>query len=453
MKRLSGSMTSLIKSLPATIQTLLQTHPDLTIDETKGLLFGQTSLQEIATEYGSPTWVINADILKARYQKLDQAFKKEQLNVSIHYAMKANGHLAVLDLLAKEGAGADIVSGGELLRAIKAGISPSKICFSGVGKTETELRLAIETEIAQINVESREELQLISRIAQDIGKNAAICLRINPDVDAKTHHKITTGLAENKFGIAYKQALSVYKEAHELPNITALGFDVHIGSQISSTDPYRQAFVKMSALIKEARAQGMAVSTLDCGGGFGISYHDEKEACPTEIAALIKEVLAPLELKLGIEPGRWLIGPSGILISQVIMHKDNGSDAPPFIIIDAAMNDLVRPAMYDAWHGILPINADIYKRPCKSLNIDGPVCESSDVFARNLLLPTLQPGDFIAILDAGAYGSVMSSTYNARPMAAQIMSYGKQSALIQPRQSIEDLWKDELVPSWHPKNI
>lgn len=440
-------MTSFIQSLPATIQTLFQNHPDLSIDATKGLLFGQASLQAIATEYGSPTWVINADILKSRYQKLDQAFKAEKLNVSIHYAMKANGHLAVLDLLAKEGAGADIVSGGELLRALKAGILPSKICFSGVGKTEAELRLAVETQIAQINVESREELHLLSKIAQEIGKNAAICLRINPDVDAKTHHKITTGLAENKFGIAYKQAITVYKEAYNLPNITPLGFDVHIGSQISSTDPYRQAFVKMVELIKEARAQGLAVSTLDCGGGFGISYHDEKEANPVDIAALMKEILAPLDLKLEIEPGKWLIGPSGILISQVIIHKDNGPDAPPFIIIDAAMNDLVRPAMYDAWHGILPINANIYKRPYKALNIDGPVCESSDIFARNRLLPNLQPGDFIAILDAGAYGNVMSSTYNARPMAAQIMSYGEQFTLIQPRQPIEDLWKNELIPS------
>lgn len=446
-------MTSFLQSLPASIQTLLQTHPDLTFDKTKGLLFGQASLQTIATQYGSPTWVINADILQARYQKLDQAFKAEQLDVSIHYAMKANGHLAILDLLAKEGAGADIVSGGELLRALKAGISPAKICFSGVGKTEAELNLAVETQIAQINVESREELHLLSKIAQKIGKNAAVCLRINPDVDAKTHHKITTGLAENKFGIAYKQAITVYKEAHNLPNITPLGFDVHIGSQISSTDPYRQAFVKMVELIKEARAQGLSVSTLDCGGGFGISYNDEKEANPTDIAALMKEILAPLDLKLGIEPGRWLIGPAGILIGQVVMHKDNGPDAPPFIIIDAAMNDLVRPAMYDAWHGILPINPEIYQRPYHAVNIDGPVCESSDIFARNRLLPNLQPGDFVAILDAGAYGSVMSSTYNARPMAAQIMSHGEQYALIQQRQSIEDLWKDELIPSWHPKNV
>ncbi|CAI3925413.1 diaminopimelate decarboxylase [Commensalibacter papalotli (ex Botero et al. 2024)] len=445
-------MTSFFQSLPATIEALLQTHPDLTLDKDQGLLFGQASLQSIATEYGSPTWVINADILKARYNNLDQAFKAEQLDVSIHYAMKANGHIAILDLLAKEGAGADIVSGGELLRALKAGISPAKICFSGVGKTEDELRLAIETQIAQINVESREELHLLSKIAQSIGKNAAICLRINPDVDAKTHHKITTGLAENKFGIAYKQAIAVYKEAYELPNITPLGFDVHIGSQISSTDPYRQAFIKMVALIKEARNQGLGVSTLDCGGGFGISYHDEKEARPDAIATLMKEVLGPLNLKLGIEPGRWLIGPSGVLISKVVMHKSNGPDAAPFIIIDAAMNDLVRPAMYDSWHGILPISSEIYQRPCQSLNIDGPVCESSDIFARDRLLPNLLPGDYIAILDAGAYGSVMSSTYNARPLAAQIMVSGNQSAVIQPRQSIEDLWKDEIIPSWYPKN-
>ncbi|MDI2113664.1 diaminopimelate decarboxylase [Commensalibacter nepenthis] len=445
-------MNSPIQSLSPNLQMLLQNHPDFTIDAKEGLYFGQTSLKAIATEYGSPTWVINADILKSRYLKLDQAFKDEQLDVSIHYAMKANGHLAILDLLAKEGAGADIVSGGELQRALKAGISPSKICFSGVGKTEDELRLAIETEIAQINVESREELHLLSKIAVSIGKNAAICLRINPDVDAKTHHKITTGLAENKFGIAYKQAIEVYKEAYELPNITPLGFDVHIGSQISSTAPYRQAFVKMVDLIKEARSQGLKVSTLDCGGGFGISYHDEQEASPDAIAGLMKEVLAPLNLKLGIEPGRWLVGPSGVLIGKVVMHKSNGSDAAPFIIIDAAMNDLVRPAMYDSWHGILPINPEIYQRPYRTLNIDGPVCESSDIFARDRLLPNLQPGDFVAILDAGAYGSVMSSTYNARPMAAQIMVSGNQSAIIQPRQTIEDLWKDELIPSWYPKN-
>ncbi|MDI2090113.1 diaminopimelate decarboxylase [Commensalibacter oyaizuii] len=446
-------MTSLIQPLHPNVQSFLKTHPDITIDPKDGLLFGTTSLKIIAEQYGSPSWIINSDILKSRYERLNQAFKNKQLDVSIHYAMKANGHLAILDLLAKEGAGADIVSGGELKRALKTNIPASKICFSGVGKTEDELRLAVETEIGQINVESREELHQLSKIAQKVGKNAAICLRINPDVDAKTHHKITTGLAENKFGIAYQQAITVYKEAYQLPNITPLGFDVHIGSQISSTTPYRQAFLRMVDLIKAARTQGYDVTTLDCGGGFGISYQNEPEANPEDIAALMKEVLAPLDLKLGIEPGRWLIGPSGLLISKVLIRKDNGPNTPPFIIIDAAMNDLIRPAMYEAWHGILPISPEAYLRPSEALHIDGPVCESGDVFARDRILPSLQPGDYIAIFDAGAYGSVMSSTYNARPLAAQIMTKGSQSAIIQPRQTIEDLWKNELVPSWYPNNI
>lgn len=435
------------KTEPSTdFQILFKTHPALHLDHQKGLYFGQMALQDLTKHYGSPIWVINADILTSRYQRLFQAFQNQNIDISIHYAMKANDHLAVLDLLAKEGAGVDIVSYGELKRALQVNIQPKKICFSGVGKTEIELRLAIETQIGQINVESREELHLLSKIAQQMGKKTAVCLRINPDIDAGTHHKITTGLAENKFGIPYHQAIEIYKEAHQLPNIIPLGFDVHIGSQISSVQPYKKVFVKMVDLIHQARAAGLTVTTLDCGGGFGIAYYDEKEANPDEIASLMQQTFKSMDLKLSIEPGRWLIGPAGILISKVIRRKNNDTKAPPFIIIDAAMNDLLRPAMYDAWHGILPIQAGIYNRPHEHLNIDGPICESSDIFARNRLLPTLKEGDDIAILDTGAYGHVMSSSYNARLQAIQLMIKGTRIHIIKPQETIEELWKNEIIP-------
>lgn len=428
-------------------QTLLQTHPDFIIDEKKGLCFGKVPLQSLTDHYGSPVWVINADILTSRFQKLSKAFLQNKMDISIHYAVKANDHLAILDLLAKEGAGVDIVSLGELKRALKVNINPRKICFSGVGKTEEELKAAIQLEIGQINVESREELHLISKIAMDTGKKAAICLRINPDVDARTHHKITTGLAENKFGIAYEQALQVYKEASQLNNILPLGFDVHIGSQISSVEPYKKAFLKMAKLVKQARKEGLEVSVLDCGGGFGISYYDEKESDPYALANLMQEIFSSLNIRICIEPGRWLVGPAGILISKVVRRKNNGPDASPFIILDAAMNDLLRPAMYDAWHGILPIQAEIYKRPLEKQNIDGPICESSDIFARQRLLPQLRENDEIAILDAGAYGHVMSSSYNARPQALQLMIKDKRLFVIKPRQTFESLWNNETIPN------
>lgn len=428
------------------IKTLFETHPFLHLDPQKGLYFGEIALQDLTKEYGSPIWLINADILKSRYHKLVQAFQHKNLDVSIHYAMKANDHLAILDLLAREGAGVDIVSGGELRRALHVNIPAQKICFSGVGKTEAELKLAIETQIGQINVESREELHLLSKIAQQLGKDASVCLRINPDIDAGTHHKITTGLAENKFGIAYAQALKVYQEAYNLPHIKPLGFDVHIGSQISSIQPYQRVFDRMMELIRQARGAGLAVSTLDCGGGFGISYYDEKEANPNEMADLLQKTFATANLKLSIEPGRWLVGPAGLLISTVIRRKNIKKNAAPFIIINAAMNDLLRPALYDAWHGILPIQAKIYNRIYESINIDGPICESSDIFARDRFLPSLEENDEIAILDTGAYGHVMSSSYNARPHAVQLMAEGTKLHIIKRRQTIEELWQYEIIP-------
>ncbi len=438
---------SSFKTEPKTnYQTLLTSHPNLRLDSIKGLCFGTIALEMLTKHYGSPLWIINADIIKSRYQRLTQAFQPKKIDVSIHYAVKANDHLAVIDLLAKEGAGVDIVSLGELKRALQVHINPKKICFSGVGKTEEELKTAIDLELGQINVESREELLLISQVAQQRGKKAAICLRINPDVNAKTHHKITTGLAENKFGIAYQHALPVYKEAYQLSHIIPLGFDVHIGSQISSVEPYQKAFVKMVDLIQHARLEGLKVSVLDCGGGFGISYYNEKEANPVELADLMDKTFASLDLHLCIEPGRWLVGPAGILISKVTRRKDNESKAAPFIILDAAMNDLIRPAMYDAWHGILPVQAEIYNRPLESLNIDGPICESSDIFARQRNLPSLKEGDDIAILDTGAYGHVMSSSYNARPQALQLMIKNNKVHLIKPRQTIEELWNKEIIP-------
>ncbi|CAK7193285.1 Diaminopimelate decarboxylase [Commensalibacter sp. Nvir] len=426
---------------------LLKSHPDFLLDTANGLLFGSYPLKNIITTYGSPTWVMHADIIKSRYQKLTQAFQSQNLDVSVHYAVKANSHLAIIKLLAKQGAGVDIVSGGELLRALKAGVPNKKICFSGVGKTHEELRLALKHDIGQINVESKEELYTISKLAQELHKIPSLCLRINPNIDAKTHHKITTGLAKNKFGIDYRDALDLYREGSRLTSLKLIGFDVHIGSQIVSIEPYRLMLERMAELILKAKSCGFNVTHLDCGGGFGINYNDEKEFDPIEIATLFKQIIEPLEVKISIEPGRWLVGPAGVLVSKVILKKDKGPNQPPFVIIDAGMNDLIRPAIYNSWHTIVPIEKSIYQRNKQLQHIDGPICESSDIFARNRILPELHPNDTLAILDSGAYGSVMSSTYNARPLAAQVMIIGDKSILIQPRQLYNDLWKDEIVPN------
>lgn len=429
-----------------TLAELLKTHPQLTVDPTCGLMLEGVALNAIADSVGTPCWVLGAGTLRARMRRMHTAMHNAGLDVSIHYAVKANDHLAILTLIGQEGFGADIVSGGELARALKAGIPASRIVFSGVGKTDAELEQAISHGIGQINVESAEELEAISAIASKLGKQATITLRVNPDVDAKTHAKITTGLAANKFGIPFQDAAALYAHAFTLPGVQPVGFATHIGSQILTTAPYRAAYARVAELVRTVRAAGNAVSVVDCGGGLGICYRNETEGQPEALAGAIKAELGDLGVKLAIEPGRWPIGPAGVLLSSVILRKAQGMDVP-FLVLDTAMNELLRPSMYDAWHGILPLASQAFSQPVSLAHVVGPVCESGDTFARDRLLPPLARNARIALLDTGAYGAVMSSTYNSRPLAAEVLVEDGQWQVIRQRQSVEELWQDETVPS------
>ncbi|MBO1323828.1 diaminopimelate decarboxylase [Acetobacter sp. TBRC 12305] len=425
---------------------LLATHPHLRMDATCGLMLEGVALNAIADAVGTPCWVLGGGTLKRRLARMRAAMRDAGLDVGIHYAVKANDHLAVLDLIGREGYGADIVSGGELARTQKAAIAPARIVFSGVGKTDAELEQAIGLGIGQINVESAEELAIISAIATRMGRTARVTLRVNPDVDAKTHAKITTGLAANKFGIPFDNALGLYARASSLPGVQALGFSTHIGSQILTTGPYRAAYARVAELVRAARQAGLDVSTVDCGGGLGISYRTEPEGQPEALAGAIKAELGDLGVRLAIEPGRWPIGPAGVLLSSVILRKEAGMDVP-FVITDAAMNDLARPSMYDAWHGIVPLAPHAPGQAVAATHVVGPVCESGDTFARDRLLPPLARGERIAILDTGAYGSVMSSTYNSRPLAAEVLVEDGTWQVIRPRQAVKELWQDEIIPT------
>ncbi len=410
-----------------------------------GLLFESVPLAAIAQAYGTPCWITGATTLRARAARLRAALP----GIAIHYAVKANDHIAVLATLAAEGVGADVVSGGELARALHAGIPPRRIVFSGVGKTAPELQAALNAGIAQINVESPEELATLSALAQARGAVARIALRVNPDVDAATHSKIATGRAGDKFGIAHDDAAALYAHAAALPGIAPVGLAVHIGSQIFTMAPYAAAYARMAALTRTLRAAGHAVHTLDCGGGLAVSYAAEPAPLPEAWAAAISGAFAGLDLSLSVEPGRWIAAPAGLLLSRVIRVRRAGM-ARPIVILDAAMNDLLRPALYDAWHGIVPVSPVARTAGSESVDVAGPVCESSDVFARARTLPRLAEGDLVAVLDAGAYGAVMSATYNARPLAAQCMVDAGRHALIRARGEQEALWKDEMQPVFAP---
>ncbi len=357
--------------------------------------------------------------------------------------LSPNDHLAVLHLVATHGAGADIVSEGELRRALTAGIPAERIVFSGVGKSPSEIRLAITEGIHQLNIESAEELEMASAIASGLGRQVAVALRVNPDIDAGTHAKITTGTAATKFGIPFADAAALYRHAACLAGVVPVGLAVHIGSQILNLAPYRAAFARLAALVTELRAAGLPVSRLDCGGGLGIAYSDEVEASPQALAGAIRHAFAALDLELMVEPGRWLVGPAGLLLTEVVRVKDGH-----FVVVDAAMNDLLRPAIYDAWHGVVPLAAAAYAAPRLSLDVVGPVCESSDVFARARHLPLPAAGDRLAILDTGAYGSVMSSTYNARPLAPIALVQGAVWETVRDRGRHADLWAAERIPGF-----
>jgi diaminopimelate decarboxylase len=428
------------------IAELLAARPHLTMHAMDGLLLEGVPLRRIADVAGTPTWVYGAGTMRTRYRTLARALAQAGLDAELHYAMKANDHLAVLRLFRVEGAGADVVSEGEFRRALHAGIAPAHIVFSGVGKSERDLRFALAQNIGQINVESAEELDMLSALATGMGRTARIALRINPDVDAATHAKISTGRAGDKFGIPWADAVALYTRAATLPGIAPTGLATHIGSQILSLAPFRAAYARIAELVVALRAAGQTVETVDCGGGLGIPYRDEPAPSPDGLAGALRAAFHNLDVRLKLEPGRWLVAPAGVLLASVVLVKQ--TQGTRFVVLDAAMNDLVRPAMYDAWHGVVPLDAADAVAPEAPADIVGPVCETGDTFARGRNLPMLHRNARVAILDAGAYGAVMSSTYNARPLAAEVMVDGERWSVIRERQTHEALWAGEHVPDF-----
>jgi diaminopimelate decarboxylase len=428
------------------IAELIAGRPHLTMHAMDGLVMDGVPLNRIADVVGTPTWVYSASSMRRRYRSLATALTDAGLDAHVHYAVKANDRLAVLRLFAGEGAGADVVSEGELHRAREAGVPANRIVFSGVGKSVRELRLALAEDIAQINVESAEELDMLSTLADGMGRVARVALRINPDVDAGTHAKISTGRARDKFGIPYDDAVALYQRAASLPGIQPVGLAVHIGSQILSLAPYRAAYGRLAELVRTLRAAGQQVAVVDCGGGLGIPYRNEPAPPPAALAGAIRGALHNMDVRVVVEPGRWLVGPAGVLLASVVLEKQ--TQGSRFVVLDAAMNDLVRPAMYDAWHGIVPVSAVDAVGAVTPADVVGPVCESGDTFARERMLPSLAPDARVAILDAGAYGSVMSSAYNARPVAAEVMVDGDNWSVIRDRPTHRDLWQGERMPHW-----
>jgi diaminopimelate decarboxylase len=400
-------------------------------------------IPEIAKAVGTPFYCYSTATLERHFRVFEAAMPKGAL---IAYAVKANGNIAVIKTLAKLGAGADIVSVGELKRALAGGVPASKIVFSGVGKKREEIAAALDASIFQFNVEGEYELDLLSEVALSKGKRAAIALRVNPDVDARTHAKISTGKAENKFGIGWSRARAAYAHAAKLPGIEVAGVAVHIGSQITELEPFRQTFAKVVELVRTLRGEGHKITRVDLGGGLGVPYKEGMSPPdPASYGALVREAVAGLDAHLTVEPGRLITANAGVLIAEVITVKKG--DEKEFIILDAGMNDLIRPALYDAWHDIVPVRQATQAQR-RVYDVVGPVCESTDLFARDRELPPLAAGDLVAILSAGAYGAVQGSSYNARPLAPEVLVSGRQFAVTRPRQSIEETIRQERVPDW-----
>jgi len=401
----------------------------------------QVPVAEIAAQHGTPAYIYSRATLERHWRAFDQAFG--EFPHQICYAVKANSNLAVLNVLARLGSGFDIVSGGELARVLKAGGDPAKVVFSGVGKTEAELRQGLQAGIGCFNVEVQGELDRLNRIAGELGVKAPVSLRVNPDVDAQTHPYIATGLKENKFGIAPHAALDEYRRAAGLPHIEIVGLDCHIGSQLTNLSPFLDALERVLDLAGQLQSEGIALSHLDLGGGLGIRYRDETPPEPAEYVGAILNRLEDEKYTIFLEPGRSIAGNAGILVTRVEYLKY--TPAKCFAIVDAAMNDLLRPALYDAWQDIIPVqkHQDI---PGRQVDVVGPVCETGDFLGRERFL-SLREGDLLAVRSAGAYGFVMSSNYNSRPRPAEIMVSGDQAYVVRERESVEDLWRGErLLP-------
>ena len=404
------------------------------------------SLAEIAARVGTPFYCYSTATLTRHFTLFDEALSG--MDHLVCYAMKANSNQAVLTLMAGLGAGVDVVSGGEYRRAIAAGFTGDKIVFSGVGKTREEMTLALQGGIRQFNVESEPEMERLNAVAQVLGLVAPITVRVNPDVDAKTHAKIATGKKENKFGIPIGRAREVYARAAALPGIDVVGIDVHIGSQLTQLEPFEAAYNKVAELTRELRADGHDIRRLDLGGGLGIPYERSNEAppLPSEYGAMVQRVLGDLDVEVEIEPGRLIAGNAGVLVSEVIYVKSG--EEREFLIIDAAMNDLIRPAMYEAYHDIVPVAEAAPGSEKVKYDIVGPVCESGDTFAKQRDLDVLGEGDLIALRSAGAYGAVMASEYNSRPLIPEVLVQADQFAVIRKRPDYDEMINRDIIPEW-----
>ena len=415
-------------------------------DYRNGVLHAEAvNLADLAGSVGTPFYCYSTATLERHYRVFAEAFAGEQ--IMICYALKANSNQSVLRTLAKLGAGADVVSGGELKRALAAGVPPNKILFSGVGKTEAELRAALSSDIFCINIESEPELELLSRLAVETGKTARVSVRVNPDVDAGTHAKISTGKSENKFGIPLSQARGVYARAAKLPGIEVTGADMHIGSQITDLARMETAFRILAEFVQALRADGHNISHVDFGGGLGIPYYMDREAppAPDAYAAMVKRVAHNLGCTLMFEPGRMIVGNAGVLVTRVIYLKHG--EAKNFVVIDAAMNDLIRPTLYEAHHDILPVVKVVGARSMVA-DVVGPVCESGDYLALDRTLPAPKAGDLLAIMTAGAYGAVQSGTYNTRPLVPEVLVKDDQYAVVRPRIDVDALIAMDRFAPW-----
>lgn len=401
----------------------------------------------LADRVGTPFYVYSAATLRDNVRQIRDAFGSHPTLVA--YAMKANSNQAVLTLLGKEGAGADVVSGGELERAIAAGIPADRVVFSGVGKTVAEMRRALTLGIKCFNLESEPELERLNDIAGSMGLVAPVSVRINPDVDAETHHKISTGKSENKFGIPHERARAVYARIAQLPHVQAVGVDMHIGSQITKLAPFESAFALLAGLVRELKADGHALRHIDVGGGLGVSYHHSKAPPPDPraYAEVVKRHLGDLGCEFVLEPGRLIVANAGMMITRVEYVKTPELEGgKTFVIVDAAMNDLIRPTLYEAHHDIEPVRHS--NRPQLTVDIVGPVCETGDFLAENRAIAGVVSGDLIAVMSGGAYGAVMASTYNSRPLIPEVLVDGDKWHVIRPRKSIAELIALDSVPDW-----
>jgi len=404
------------------------------------------ALSDIAAEVGTPFYVYSTATLERHFRLFDDALSG--MDHLVCYAMKAASNQSIIKTLAALGAGMDVVSGGEYLRAIRAGVPPDRIVFSGVGKTRAEMEMIVQGGVRQVNVESEPEMVLLDKVARAHGKKIPITIRVNPDVDAKTHAKIATGKSENKFGIPITKARDVYAMAAKLEGLEIVGIDVHIGSQLTDLEPFGLAYRKVAELTETLRADGHDIRRLDLGGGLGIPYVRGNEAppLPADYGALIKREVGHLGCEVEIEPGRLIVGNAGLLVSSVIYVKEG--EGRNLLILDAAMNDLIRPAMYDAHHDIVPVQEPKAGADYADFDVVGPVCETGDTFARNRALQRLEDGDLVAFRSAGAYGAVMASEYNSRPLIPEVLVKGDQFAVIRPRPTLEEMINRDTIPSW-----